>query len=223
MFKLYIDWISQPSRACKTAFDILHLKYETIPLWIQYGQHKTEEITKLNPLQQLPILVDSDGFTIVESHAIIKYIINSRNIQTTLYPSDHQLRAKIDQYLDYHHGNTRKCFTYYYNILIAPKLGIKTGDDILKLEQVVNQNLSYIQNYYLKDKDYLFGNNVTIADISACSEIMQLNTIKFDFDKHPKLLNWMLRVMEIQEMKDSHQVIMKIIRKQNPNCIFLNI
>ena len=44
----------------------------------------------------VPILVDSDGFTLVESHTIIKYIINSRNIQTTLYPSDHQLRAKID-------------------------------------------------------------------------------------------------------------------------------
>lgn len=53
-------------------------------------------MTNLNPKQQLPILVDSDGFTLVESHAIIKYIINSRKIDTNLYPKDYKLRAKID-------------------------------------------------------------------------------------------------------------------------------
>lgn len=50
MLKLYIDWISQPSRTVKAVVDILKVDYQLVPLKIEKKEHKTPEFTKLNPL-----------------------------------------------------------------------------------------------------------------------------------------------------------------------------
>lgn len=62
----------------------------------QYG----EEFLKLNPLHNVPVLVDGD-FVLTESRAIMAYLVKSRNPESSLYPSDTKKQAAIDSRLYY--------------------------------------------------------------------------------------------------------------------------
>lgn len=64
------------------------------------GEQRSEAITKLNPLQKIPILVDGD-FVLCESRAILAYLVNSRKPGSDLYPADPKIRALVDQRLYY--------------------------------------------------------------------------------------------------------------------------
>lgn len=64
------------------------------------GEHLQEAFLKINPLHQVPVLVDGD-FTVTESKAILAYLVNSRKPGSSLYPSDPKLRAVVDQRMYY--------------------------------------------------------------------------------------------------------------------------
>lgn len=62
------------------------------------GQQHDEEFLKLNPVHQVPVLVDGD-FVVSESRAILAYIVNSKKPGNPLYPVNSKVRARIDQLL----------------------------------------------------------------------------------------------------------------------------
>ena len=61
----------------------------------------------------MPAIVDGD-FVLFESHAILRYLQGKYGKTDHWYPStDLAKRAKIDQYLDWHHTNLRVNATGY--------------------------------------------------------------------------------------------------------------
>ncbi|XP_078153760.1 glutathione S-transferase T1-like isoform X2 [Carex rostrata] len=53
-------------------FDLLFI-FEEVKIDISKGQHKTPEFTKINPLKQVPTIVDG-RFKLFKSHTILRYI-----------------------------------------------------------------------------------------------------------------------------------------------------
>jgi glutathione S-transferase len=68
------------------------------------GEHCKPEFLKLNPLHQLPVLVDGD-FVLAESRAILAYLVNKYKPGSSWYPNDPQARAVVDQRLYYDSSN----------------------------------------------------------------------------------------------------------------------
>lgn len=80
----------------------LGLEVELKHVDFQKGENKTEEFGKLSAMNQVPVLVDDDGFVLTESRAIASYLINSRCPEgSSLYPMDAMKRAIVDQRLFY--------------------------------------------------------------------------------------------------------------------------
>lgn len=79
----------------------LDLDVEIKNINFQKGENKSEEFTAINPIQQVPVLVEDDGFTLTESRAIIAYLVATRNPESTLYPRDPEKRAVVDERLYY--------------------------------------------------------------------------------------------------------------------------
>lgn len=87
----------------------------------------TEEFKKINPMAKVPALIDTENnLNLAESHAIIRYLCLKYPQKLEKWYPVHDLvkRAKIDEYLDFHHTNTRKCAMLIFNTLFAPNLGI---------------------------------------------------------------------------------------------------
>jgi len=98
--KLYFAHGSPPSRGVLLLLRKLKLEFDLKILELGAKEHLTEEFLKLNPLHQVPVLVDGD-FVITESRAIMGYIVGKYDQNSSLYPSDPTKRARIDERLYY--------------------------------------------------------------------------------------------------------------------------
>lgn len=98
MLILYHHDISPPSRAALMVIRNLGLEVEIRVVDLFKMEHHSEEFLKVNPLHQLPVLVDGD-LVITESRAIAAYLVNSKAPGNSLYPTDPAVRALVDSRL----------------------------------------------------------------------------------------------------------------------------
>jgi len=98
MLQLYYNLGSPPSRAVLQTIRVLGLDVEVKHVDLFKQEHLLPDFVKLNPLHQVPLLVDGDVI-IAESRAIQAYLVNSRQPGSDWYPSDPVARALVDQRL----------------------------------------------------------------------------------------------------------------------------
>ena len=68
----------------------------------------------------MPAIVDGD-FNLSESHAIMRYLATSRKCDDHWYPADPRKRARIDEYLNWHHLNIRMgCGVLFFRKYVMP-------------------------------------------------------------------------------------------------------
>jgi glutathione S-transferase len=69
-------------------------------------EHKTDEYAKINPFQTVPA-IEHNGTNIIESVAILRYLTNTHKVEDHWYPKEPLAQAKIEEYLNWQHLNTR--------------------------------------------------------------------------------------------------------------------
>jgi glutathione S-transferase len=72
----------------------------------------------------------------------------------------------------------------------------------------------------LGNSQYLCGDQLTIADISAFCEIIQLLFIYQELASFKNLSRWLNTVYQIPAVQDAHAFVFKAIAKFNPNPKF---
>lgn len=147
--KLYVDLMSQPSRAVWAFCLIAKVPFELKEVQIAKLEMRSEEYKKINPMAKVPAIEDTDnGLKLAESHTIIRYLCNKYpNHVGDWYPAqDYVKRAKIDEYLDFHHTGTRKCSFFIFNSIFAKNIGIPTDPQYVPEEakKVVHRALKQI-------------------------------------------------------------------------------
>ena len=155
-------------------------------------QHRDPEYRKINPNMKVPAIQDtvetSDGksetFSLFESHAIMRYLHESRGTPDHWYPVDPKQRAKVNEYLDWHHLNLRQGAEGFLLLrFINPFITGKRCSEEKLNEHIegLKNSLDMIENNWLKageDHKFLFGYQISIADLSAASEIAQLHAVR---------------------------------------------
>ncbi|PIK56494.1 putative glutathione S-transferase theta-1, partial [Apostichopus japonicus] len=161
-------------------------------------ENRTAEFAEINPRKKLPALKDGD-FNLSESVAMVRYIANKYRDQIAdhWYPKDLKQRARVDEYLEYQHLGTR----LHYSLLFIHELtAMRTGQtpdtkQTAKLETNMKKITHIVQKTFLGDNKFLCGDEITIADIFAVHEILQIVGTGHDpVTDNPKLAAWMERV-----------------------------
>ncbi|CAI2380105.1 unnamed protein product [Moneuplotes crassus] len=207
---LYANDSSQPSRAVMIFCDLNGIKYEKKVINVFAGEQFSPEYKKLNPASQVPCLVDGD-FVISESHTILKYLHATRNCADHWYPSDILKRTKIDEILDWHHTNLREgVHTYILRKIVYPMMGKETPEWELKdLLKKFKKSCKYL-NTLLKSSDYLFGKEMTIADLAIFSEFIDYKLHPdFDVSSYPELQKWSERMQSVPEVVNACYTTLK--------------
>ena len=136
-----------------------------------------------------------------ESHAILKYLAQKFDLPEQWFPrKDLAKQAKISEFLDFHHLNTRKCSYLAFHLLFAPI--VKTGDPTFNKEwtyKVVNIALKNFQEIYLKGK-FVGGDSPCIGDLIAFYDITMLEVLDFDFKKYNTIVRWLGDMRKIKEV-----------------------
>lgn len=139
------------------------------------GQHLSDEFKEINRFKKLPCITDGD-FKLSESIAILRYLDAKFPITEQFYSKEAQKRARIDEYLEWQHLNTRLGCTNTFRIqVIQPLLTGKPPNPAeLKAATTYRERvLQDIEEIWLEKNNYIVGDKLTIADIFAACEIEQ--------------------------------------------------
>ncbi|KAJ9555368.1 hypothetical protein OSB04_009982 [Centaurea solstitialis] len=197
--KVYVDRLSQPSRAIIIFCKVNGIDFEEIRVDIMKNEQYSPEYKAINPMNQVPAIADGP-FLLFESHAILIYISSAfPGVASHWYPSDLKERAKIHSVLDWHHSNLRRGSAgLIFNTLVAPFRGLPLNPQAAKeCEEILIKSLSNLETFWLKDARFLVGcSQPSIADLSLVCELMQLELLSEEdrnriLSPYKKVVQWM--------------------------------
>lgn len=134
-----------------------------------------EDFVKLNPLKRIPVLQHGDR-VIADSAVICRYL-ESVFPENPLYPTDPWDQARCswyEKFADYELGVTCT-FSVFRNRVIMPLIGRTCDED--KVQKALNTSIPPLFAYLdqeLAGKNYLLGEQMTIADIALASQLVNL-------------------------------------------------
>jgi len=216
MLKIYGVPNSQPVRAVVWACLMKGLPFEFV-MTSQNKAAKTPEYLKgVNPRGTIPA-IDDGGVVLWESHAILIYLCEKHGWRD-LWPEDLVARARVNQYLYFHHRNTREIVVQWSRALWPAVFGVPDPDagwlrrntfpGMENNTQIVTQALQIIDNM-LATLPYLAGPQVTIADIVAYEELGQ-NQASYanctDFAPYPHIRTWLQKMAQLPAHEQAHAI-----------------
>ena len=78
----------------------LGLPHERIDWGGRFGGNEEPRYSSINPMKRVPTLEEDDGFTLWESHAIVRYL-SAKHSPGGLFPDDLRIRAEADKWMDW--------------------------------------------------------------------------------------------------------------------------
>ena len=95
---LYYDTISTSSRIVNATLKAAKVDVELSTVSLLAGGNREPEYLKINPNGKIPAYKEGD-FVLFESFAIIRYLLDNKAPDNTLYPRDTKTRARFNQLL----------------------------------------------------------------------------------------------------------------------------
>ena len=215
MLKLYTFAMAPFSRATNCFMEMNKIPHERHIIDLGKFEQKNPEFLKVNPLGKIPVL-DDDGLIITRSQAIMMYLHETRGLDDHWYPRDARKRAAVNEFLFWGDEGLQSSGKIFFKEYLMPKMGAPAPDakEISKLHKETEDALSYIENKYPQmEKNFLFGDQITIADLILANGINWIRAVDFKLDRWENFSGWFSRVMEIPEVAQENFIMNKIINK----------
>ncbi|MDI3291290.1 glutathione S-transferase family protein [Polyangium sp. 15x6] len=184
--KLYSHPLSGNSHKVRLLLSMLRLEHEEIVVDLLNGEHKTPSFLAMNPLGQVPVLVDGDE-TLRDSQAILVYLARKYGGEAWL-PSDPAGLARVVQWLSFaanevHHGP----FLARLHFLLGVQLD-------LGLAQDRSRAALDVLDAHLAKRAWLEHDRPTIADIAVFPYVGLVREGKVQLDDYRNVIAWVERI-----------------------------
>lgn len=189
MLKLYDFPLSGNCYKVRLFLSLLGLDYETIAVDLRAGEHRQAPFLQLNPLGQLPVLID-DGVVIRDSQAVLVYLARRYSREDWL-PMDAASMGKVTEWLE-------TAAIEIANILAAARRHYLFGAnvDIELLEKQAHVLLKVI-DAHLDERPWLALERPTIADLACFPYIALAGDAKISLEAYPHIETWMERIKQL--------------------------
>jgi glutathione S-transferase len=186
MIKIYHTELSGNCHKVRLMLSLLGVDGELIPVNMLAGEHKSPEFIKLNPLGQIPLLIDNE-IIIRDSQAILVYLARKYGAENWL-PLEAEPIAKVMQWLSFaaHEINN--------SVFIARLHFLFNMDVDWESAQHKGKQVLQIMNEHLQNRDWLELNRPTIADIACYPYIGLAPEGKVYLDAYPNVIAWIERI-----------------------------
>lgn len=118
--------------------------------------------------------MEDDGFTLYEGWAIVRYLLDNKAPDSTLYPKDIVVRALIDMEVGRLNDLRVAQQVVLFARVMAPKMGRPAPP-----EQIIQMNEETMKKVYaqyeelLKEQKYLYKEQMTMLDFMFTQALMQ--------------------------------------------------
>jgi glutathione S-transferase len=192
--KLYMHPVSMTSRPVRLFIHENGIECEEQVVDLMTGEHLKAPYTAINPNKLVPVLEDGD-LRLTESSAILKYLADKTNSPT--YPKDLKKRAKVNELMDWFNTNFYRDFGYgmaYPQIFPHHK---RPTDEVQAATLAWGAErakgwLTILDEHWIgPNKQYVTGNEITIADYFGSCLVTLGEVIRCDFTKYPNVNRWL--------------------------------
>jgi glutathione S-transferase len=187
--KLYDFELSGNAYKVRLLLSFLMLEYERIPVSLKDGEQKLPEFLALNPMGQIPVLVDGD-LCLRDSQAILVYLARRYGGEQWL-PTEAVAMGQIMQWL----------FTAGHEIQVGPAAArvfhlFGRPLDINHANQRSHDVLRLLDGQ-LKGRDWLALDRPTIADVACFPYIALTKDARISLDLYVNVQAWIERFKQI--------------------------
>ena len=147
----------------------LGLPYERIDAGLQFGVVNTPEYRKMNPTGLVPT-VDDDGFTLWESHSIVRYL-SAKHGAGTLCPSDPRARASAERWMDWAFSFQAAMRSVFWGLIRTPPE--KRDAKAIEEGRAKSAGLLPILEQALAAQPFVAGSSLTMGDIPIGCEVQR--------------------------------------------------
>jgi glutathione S-transferase len=156
---------------------------------VDLGKHTTaggKDFMTINPKGYVPTLQLDDGSVLTEGPAIVQYLADQKP-GSGLAPANGSVeRYHLQEWLNFIGTELHKNF--------GPLFNPATPDAVKEISKTnIAKRLGYL-NDQLANKQYLMGNNFTVADAYAFTIVNWTNFVKIDLKPYPNVAAYMQRV-----------------------------
>ncbi|WP_018998463.1 glutathione S-transferase family protein [Hirschia maritima] len=185
--KLYRNVKSGHCHRVELLMSFLGLPYEAIEVDMANGAHKKPEFVANSPFGQVPV-IDDNGTKLADSNAILTYLIHAYSDEHQWLPNDPVKAAKVQQWLSVSAGQIASGPAA---ARLVPVFGAQLDWD--KAKAIAN-DLFKVMDAHLSNSDYLIGDDITIADVSAYSYVAHAPEGGVSLTPYPAIQNWLERI-----------------------------
>lgn len=193
MIKLYEFALSGNCHKVRLLLSLLNISYESIPVNGAERQHKSQEFLAMNPLGQVPVLVDGD-VVLRDSQAILVYLARQYGGEQAeiLLPNQPFELAKVVAWL----ATASNEVTRGPNAL---RLHQKFGRAInLPEAELITQQLYAVLEQQLAQTDWLAAEHLTLADIALYPYVALSPEGGIVLEAYPAISRWMRRIEQLK-------------------------
>ena len=180
------------------------LNHKEVHLDLRKAEHRTPEYLAINPFGKVPAVVEEDGFVLFESSTVLRYLCNTREVPDNWYSKDPKKRSQVDLFFDWYQVGSKGLTKYYIsrNPFLYKQMSVSLEEGNTESEK----SLSEIEKIFLKDRKFLAGDEISLADIQLIFFFGNLENSEFDLSKFPVAKEWKERVLstDIKEDYDNY-------------------
>lgn len=187
---LYHFTFSGHSHRLRLMLALLGADYEPRLVNLAKGDHKQPEYLKLNPLGEVPTLVD-DGHVITDSTAALVYLAKKYAAPQWL-PEDPLGAARVQRWLSVASG---ELFRGPYMARAIRRLDVK--GDYYVARDTAERLFDWMQTE-LATRPWLAADHPTIADVAMYSYVRVADEGELDLSHYTDILRWLANVEDLE-------------------------
>lgn len=181
--KLYHYAFSGHSHRVRLMLSLLGAVYEPIAVDLRKNEHKTAEYLKLNPLGEVPTLVDGE-MVVTDSTAALVYLAKKYRA-TQWLPEDPFGAARVQRWLSVASGEL------YRGPFTARAIKIFNREASYEAARQTAEHLFSWMQSELTTRTWLAADHPTIADVAMYSYVRVADEGGLDISPFPAIVRWL--------------------------------
>ncbi len=193
--KLYDYPLSGSCYKVRLFLSLLGLDYETVPVDYYPGrEHRRPDFLDINPLGQLPVLVDAD-LCLRDAQAILVYLAAKYDPDRRWYPDDPATLGRIAMWLAFAGGELMSSSAARLHDMLGYDLDIEAARRGAQAAfRVLDDHLTEAA---FEGRDWLAADRPTVADIACFPYAALAHDGGLALDEYPALQRWLRRVTRL--------------------------
>jgi glutathione S-transferase len=175
------------------ACEELELDYVREDVGGAFGGNRTPEYLAINPNGLVPVLRESDGFTLWESNAIVRYL--GATHPGPLWPDTPREQALLDRWMDWQYTALSEPMRVIFWALVRTPADKRDMNAVARAIGEVGTRWTILESHFAENS-YLGGERFSLADIPAGCFAHRWFALPIERPHLPALSAWYERLLE---------------------------